>query len=542
MDRRSFLRPLAPPPGAAAPSPPPDPPFEYLPGHFSDPRLPIRWTATQAERPAARPLPGEPLRTQTGLEPFTPSADAPWDRRRALHLLRRTGFGARPADADAVLALTPGAAVDALVDAALAAPLPPAPPWIDEPLPPPDAPDGEVQAYIEANVQWVYDTEHGVYREALGLRAAGTAFRERLALMWHNHFVTGIEDYFLAPWLWRYWTLLRTHALGDLRQFVHEIGLTPAMLIYLNGIQNRVGEPNENYARELLELFTMGITGPDGTPNYTQQDIEELARALTGWTVDLYGTLESVFIPPWHDGGTKTIFGQTGPWGYNDVVPLLFGQRAPEIAHHIATVLYREFVYEVPDPAIVAALAAELEANDFQLEPTVRTLLRSAHFFDAATIGARVKSPAALTLGLYHEIGLAEDLDLFEITRFVMALTNQRLFQPPNVAGWPGYRAWLDANSLPLRWLYGDAMLPQQQTLQALALALPNPFDPYALTADFTAHFFAIPASPEDLAAYAEILLNGIPDYEWNPNDPGAEARLLGLAAHLLRLPEYQLT
>ena len=218
MDRRSFLRPLAPPPGAAAPSPPPDPPFEYLPGHFSDPRLPIRWTATQAERPAARPLPGEPLRTQTGLEPFTPSADAPWDRRRALHLLRRTGFGARPADADAVLALTPGAAVDALVNAALAAPLPPAPPWIDEPLPPPDAPDGEVQAYIEANVQWVYDTEHGVYREALGLRVAGTAFRERMTLFWHDHFVTHWEDYFIAPWLHRYWSLLSRRAFGDFRR------------------------------------------------------------------------------------------------------------------------------------------------------------------------------------------------------------------------------------------------------------------------------------------------------------------------------------
>lgn len=541
MNRRSFLRPRSATLADAAPTPTSDPPFEYLPDRHSDPRLPVRWAHEKGKRPAAPPPSGVPLRTQGGLEPFVPSTEHPWDRRRALHLLRRTGVGARPADADAVLATAPSAAVDALVDAALQASYPPAPPWVDAAPPPSDAPQSEIDAYIQQTIDWWYETEHGVYREALTFRAAGTALRERLALAWHDHFVTGIEDYFLAPWLYRYWDLLRTHALGDFRQFVHDVGLTPAMLIYLNGIQNRVGAPNENYARELLELFTMGITGPDGTPNYTQEDIEELARALTGWSVDVYDTLESVFVPVWHDSGTKTIFGQTGNWGYDDVVPLLFDQRGSEIAHHIAGVLYRLFVYEIPDPAVVDALAAELEANDFQLEPTIRTLLKSAHFFDAATIGAHVKSPAMLTLGLYRELGFGEDPELFEIVRFVMALTNQRLFQPPNVAGWPGYRAWLDANTLPLRWLYGDALLPQQQTLQALALALPAPHDPYALTADFAAHFLAVPASDDDLATYTEILLNGIPDYEWNPNDPGAEARLLGLAAYLLRLPEYQL-
>ena len=313
------------------------------------------------------------------------------------------------------------------------------------------------------------------------------------------------------------------------------------MLIYLNGVQNRVGSPNENYARELLELFTMGIEGPDGTPNYSQADVQELARVLTGWSIDVYGTLDAVFVPPWHDSGTKTVFGQTGAWGYDDVVPLLFGQRDSQIAHFVARKLYTEFVYAVPDEAVVADLAAVLLAHDFQIEPAVRALLKSAHFFDGATVGARIKSPATLTLGLHRELGLAGSPDVFETIRFVMNLLGQRLFQPPNVAGWPGYRAWLDTDALPLRWLLGDYLLAQEQTLQALALDLPNPIDAAALAADFAAFFLGVPLDADDEAALVEILLNGIPPYEWNPFDPGAEGRLFGLAAHLLRLPEYQL-
>ena len=311
MDRRTFLGRTS----SAAGNVLAGPGFEYMPGRFADDRLPINWTEPPPAREASTPPEGEPLDTNTGLEPYVPTSGNPWDRRRAIHLLRRTGYGADPAAINAVLASAPDAAVDALVDAALAAPLPPTPPWIDEPVPPKDAPQSEIDAYIEANTGWIYETGGEVHNEALALLQAGTAFRERLALLWHNHFVSGFESYFLAAWLYRYWTLLRTHALGDFKQFVHEIGITPAMLIYLNGVQNQVGEPNENYARELMELFTMGIEYPEGTPNYTQDDIEELARILTGWTVDLYGNLEAVFIPEWHDDGVKTLFGRTGNGG-----------------------------------------------------------------------------------------------------------------------------------------------------------------------------------------------------------------------------------
>lgn len=146
---------------------------------------------------------GEPLDTRTGLEPYVPSSESPWNRRRALRLLRRIGYGADPAAIDAVLAGDPSNVVDAIIDAALAAPLPPTPPWIDEPVPPPDAPQSEIDAFIEANMGWILDTEVEVYSESLALLQAGTALRERLAMFWHDHFVTSIDSYFLAAWLYR---------------------------------------------------------------------------------------------------------------------------------------------------------------------------------------------------------------------------------------------------------------------------------------------------------------------------------------------------
>ena len=512
-----------------------------MPGRFADDRLPINWTDPPPAREATAPLEGDPLDTNTGLEPYVPTPENPWNRYRALHLLRRTGYGANPAAITAVLANEPDAAVDAIVDAALAAPLPPAPPWINEPVPPPDAPQSEIDAFIEANSEWIYETEGEVHNEALALLQAGTALRERLALFWHNHFVTGIDSYFLAAWLYRYWTLLRTHALGDFKQFVHEIGITPAMLLYLNGVQNQVGDPNENYGRELLELFSMGIEYPEGTPNYTQTDIEELARVLTGWTVDLYGTLEAVFVPQWHDEGMKTVFGQTGNWGYDDVVPLLFGQRSEAIAHFMADKLYREFVYAIPDTDVVDDLAALLLTHDFQLEPVVRTLLKSAHFFDGETIGAQIKGPLDATLGLVRETGFVITPDVSNLIRAGSNILNQQIFQPPNVAGWPGYHNWLDTNTLPIRWLYADIYLPIQQTLQALALAMPNPFVVEVLAADLAEFFLPIPLDQVEIDKFVEILLNGIPPYEWNPNDPGAEGRLFGLVSYVLEIPEYQL-
>ncbi len=545
MDRRRFF-------SAARPS---SPEFEVLPGVFAH-GGDVDW-GYRAPRPDAGDArradggPPAPLDTDTGLAPYVPSPGVPWSPRRARHLLRRTGFAALPSAVDEVLATTPGAAVDALVAGVTALPDDPSPPWIDDAPPHWSEPEEVKRAYWDENWPRFHGRRIAFLLEALGepalapLDDAVRGLHQRLRVMWHNHFVTHRESYSLAPWAVRYWQMLGRNALGNARTFVHQAGLDPAMLVYLNGVYNRAEAPNENYARELLELFTMGITGPTGQPNYTQADVTEISRALTGWGVDYYGEtptpLEPVFVPEWHDDGDKTIFGRTGPWGYDDVVDLVFEERTAEVAWWTATVLYREFVYDVPHPGVVAALADRLVAEDWELAPVVRALLRSEHFFSDAALGARVRSPIEHHVGVHREIGFAPDDEFVGAVHYTMQLCGQSLFEPPTVAGWPGGRTWLDTSRLTSRWLYDSWLIWQQETYRDLAAAMPDPWDAARLAADLADTLLGTPLSPAEADALTPILLNGIPPYEWNPTAPGAENRIRQLVAHLLRLPELQL-
>lgn len=452
--------------------------------------------------------------------------------------------------------MTPEAAVDALVDGVLALPALPRPSWADSPPPHWSEPSAVRDAYNEANVGWYQGFANDVMDRMMGtgipdpIASSVVAFRERLALFWHNHFVTSLDSYFLAPWLYRYWDLLFTHSLGDFKAFTKAITLTPSMLVYLNGTDNRVGAPNENYARELLELFTTGITGPDGTPNYTQEDITQLARALTGWSVDYFGLsdtpLESVFVSDWHDNEAKTIFGvpDTPSNRYDAVgaVDLIFQERAPQAAHFIARKLYAEFVYHVPDEAIVAELAEVLLDNNFEIEPAVRTLLKSAHFFDDEALGVHIKSPAETMLGLYKEIGFEPDAEFHGAQHYTMLLAGQLLFNPPTVAGWPGGRAWLDTSRLAARWTHVEWLVYRQNAYRALAAHFPGSYDAASLASELADYFLGVPLNDQDKAELTNILLNGIPAYEWNPEVIGAESRIRALVIHLARLPEFQLS
>ncbi len=512
------------------------------------PTRPTHPTPPPRSHPAPAPTPqrrpgragGAPLRAGAGLAPFVPSAEAPWDRQRALHLLRRTRFGATPQEADQLLASDPQAAVTLLLDGATSAPLPDVPAWATRPAP--QSGSGASMTFTDDNRRWRMEYRWGVYAEALGSRSAATSLRERLAIFWHGHFVTQYTGYSLSSWLHRYWTLLRTHALGDFKQFVYDMGLSPAMLHYLNGNENRAGRPNENYARELLELFTMGQTGPDGSANYTQADIEEVARALTGWDADKHRHLESVFDPELHDGGEKTIFGQTGNWGYDDVIRILFEERGAEIAHFICEKLYRAFVYDAPNAAVVQEMADLFQASDFELKPVVHALLSSAHFFSDAALGARIKSPADHHLGLYREVGYAVDPTFNPILDRDLKYTGQELFNPPGVAGWDGHRAWLNTTSLTTRWGFISRFLGRQPTLRALAAAMPDPEDPHALSASLAEFLLGVSLSQPEVDRVAEILLHGASPDDWDPQDESAERRILGAVTHLVRLPEYQLT
>lgn len=469
------------------------------------------------------------------LAPFSPSAGAPWDERRIRHLLRRTGFGATVPEVDAFRSSPAQAAVSQVLDAGRRAPLLTPPDWAEL-----DRPERGTAAYSQ------YTSDNRRWRREFELDLLSSYFaptlRDKLTVFWQNHFVASVFRYDLARHAFVYVQTIRTHALGNFKQFVFDMGLTPAMLIFLDGISNAVGMPNENYARELMELFTMGLEAPDGSPNYTQDDVRELARALTGWTVNPR-TLVAEFDPARHDDGAKTLFGRTDQFDYASAIDWLFEARADAIAHYVCTRLYEAFVAAPANPAHVETLAAQFK-TDWAIDPIVERLLRSEAFFDAGVIGAQVSDAVSFLIGRYRETGTSA-LPESQLGKLSLQLERleQPYFQPPNVGGWPRGRGWLTTDSLPRRWtLTAQNMSGVLANVQALALTFPDPFDAQTLAVDLARHLLAVPLGEEDERVLGDILLGGLPPYEWDPSDMGVRPRYLALLSHLAELPEFQLT
>ncbi|HMO38850.1 MAG TPA: DUF1800 domain-containing protein [Saprospiraceae bacterium] len=473
------------------------------------------------------------------LAPYTPATGAPWDKRRVTHLYRRLGFGAGFAEVNAALAQAPGALVDTLLNTAAALPTSPEPEWAYWDI----SRYANQEMAIEHIFQW---------RRRWVLEMLTNGVREKLALFWHNHFVTRLDSYFCPSWMYQYHKLLQQYALGNFRDFVYEIGKSPAMLVFLNGVQNTRFNPNENYARELYELFTLGRDN-----GYTQQDIVQTARALTGWNGITQQTLcgEIAFVPAFFDPGQKTIFGRTGNWGYDDVHRLLFEERGELVAQHICRKLYRAFVSPQVDEAIVAELADIFLTHDFELLPVLRVLFKSEHFFDDVHIGVLVKSPLETMLTLLREGNFQipwGDTELDGLL-YLSSELGQDLFNPIDVAGWQGDRTWVNSNTLTGRWQALRFILftlfqnhPEQ--LRALAADLSNNSnDAEYITEVLVNHFFPNGMQlPEDydratMAFKAEIPNHYFEDGSWSLAWETAPVQTALLLDHLVRRPEFQL-
>ncbi len=494
--------------------------------------------------PAPTPVPAHASLAAT-LAPYA----GPWTLREAAHLVRRTHVGG--ARADVVGALTRGSAtsaVNAMISAALARPLPDTPSWASTLT----TDDGQ-------NTDRMYQWQRGWYAEM----SAG-ALREKMTLFWHDHFATGHGVYRHAAFSVHYLTFLRENAVGPFRPLLLGIGKTPAMLRFLNNELNRDGQINENYAREILELFSVGLVGPDGQPTYTQSDVREAARALTGWVIN-ETTIRGEFRPARHDAGQKTVFGQTGAWDHDDVVDLILAQRPAAVAHFLATKLYAWFVHPVPNAGVVAELASVLRATDFDVPAALRALLTSAHFYDAAVVGARLTTPFELTLGLLRELGLPLSTAVGEHVRELTNTLGQEVLNPPSVEGWVGYddpleyRAWVTTGTLPERRGFADGAVGGGAVFAAFdALPLVDQISdrtqPYTIARDLSAHLLAPPLSEAETDALADAtLLDGAPDTYTRAQrisfwaevmilSPGtARARLRALLTAIVNLPEYQL-
>lgn len=260
---------------------------------------------------------------------------------------------------------------------------------------------------------------------------------EKMSLFWHGHFACESKRVDFAA---RQLETIRKNALGNFRDLLVGISKDAAMILYLNNQQNKKKSPNENFARELMELFTIG------RGNYTEKDIKEAARAFTGWSVNrLTGEFE--FKARQHDEGEKTFMGQTGNFDGEDIIDIILDQK--QTAHYLVTKIYRYFVNEKVDKKRVAKLAANFFSSNYDIAKLIQAILESDWFYAAENVGAKIKSPIEFI------VGLAKVLDIkFKDTKSVISTQyalGQVLFRPPNVAGWKGGTAWIDNATLMLR-------------------------------------------------------------------------------------------
>ena len=276
--------------------------------------------------------------------------------------------------------------------------------------------------------------------------------RERLALLWSNHFVVGVDKVKNVYALQDYLKLLRSHSLGNFTTFAVEIGRSPAMLRYLDNDQNKKGKPNENFSRELLELFTTGIG------HYSETDVLEGARALTGWTFqggrnnqqDYAEQPNFVFNQKNHDDGSKTYLGQTGNFAPADIISLATNH--PATALRVAGKLWAAFVSSTPDGAGISALAQTFSQSGGDLRATVKNLLTSGAFYSASNRSSLFRSPVEYVVGALRSMGRPQMSE-----KAVLALVascsrmGQELLHPPTVKGWDGGREWINDTTLLLR-------------------------------------------------------------------------------------------
>jgi hypothetical protein len=279
-----------------------------------------------------------------------------------------------------------------------------------------------------------------------------TPLTERMVLFWHNHFTSGFEGINWSHMLYDQNVMFREHAVGSFRQMVGRIIRDPMMLRYLDNINNRKGRPNENFAREMLELFTLG----EG--NYSEGDIREVARAFSGWTLDRVKNYAFTVNRGQHDDGVKTVFGKRGRFDGEDVANLILER--PETARFVVGKLWREFVSDQPDPRQIERLANVLRSSDYQLKPLLRAMFLSDAFWADESRATLTKSPVDLIVGTIRTFDLPI-ADLESLPLLAKRL-GQDVFDPPNVKGWPGGTVWITPHSLLVRHQTVERLLDWQ--------------------------------------------------------------------------------
>ncbi|KXK57022.1 MAG: DUF1800 domain-containing protein [Chlorobi bacterium] len=531
---------------------------------FGTPRraTPQQGTQTNQRNGGAQNPPAFLRRTTAGLEPYS----GPFTYKEAAHLLRRCVVG--PTETEIRQAVTDG--FEATMQK-LFTPFTPAPTFIQDWV----GQDPQIRPADASQAQAFQDTVFQ-HREMLlkwwmnTIATSPTSIQERMVIFWHNHFTSEMQAVNIAEFMHTQNQLFRSMMFGNFKQFVKDVTKDVAMLIYLDGIKNyKQGQRsniNENYARELQELYTMGVTDWDGNPNYTQEDVSEAARALSGWGFSpstkgtLYAGLNSLFLTQRWDSGNKTFLGKTGAWKADDIVDIIFEQRADQVAKFMCEKFYRWFVYDIPDRTIITAMAETFRSNNWEIKPVIEQLLRSAHFFDDTNIGALEKSPVDYMIGAIRQLSLKDVPDFNGQTgRATQDLRNRMntqgmvLFDPPNVKGWPGGRTWVSTSTLPIRQKFSidvaDGVLKNRQTPIygfdpiPFAKQFSDPNDLTALSNEMARFLLNTEPSDQERQMLFDTILDGGKDYEWKIDDPTQkpDVRIRKFIKAAVQLAKYQL-
>lgn len=527
-------------------------------------------------------------RTSTGLAKYSGS----WTKAEVKHLLNRTLFGYKISEIESFLSKGLDTAVYDLLNTSKTAPAPPVNNYSQSD---PGVPFGQtwVNAIPDGNFNGQRNQSFKTWWAGLLINQEPTIL-EKMNLFWHNHFATETETIFDPRIIYTHHAMLRAGAMGNFKTLVKNVTIDAGMLIYLNGALNTKAAPDENYSRELQELFCLG-KGPDS--KYTEDDVKAAARVLTGWRVNRGSNPVTVsFDATKHDTADKTfsgfysgqtIVGRTGPTAgdaeLTDLLNMIFAQS--EVAKFICRKLYKYFVYYEIDAAtetdIIAPLADHFRNNSYEIKPVLEKLLLSEHFYDMANRGCVIKTPLDHVIGFARQTelvfptisnGVNVQYDHWLLFQYYAAIIGLNLADPPNVAGWQAwyqkpqyYEIWINSDSLPKRNQFSDFYLAAgynksgyltKANVLEMADRFSKPSDPNQLIADALEFFLPMPATTDLKAAMKTILLpGGIPDYNWtdawnlwktNPsnttNKKNLEYLLILTFKAIMNLSEYQLS
>jgi uncharacterized protein (DUF1800 family) len=534
--------------------------------------------------------------------PYLDTYSGSWSAKEARHLLKRTSFGTTQALTEEAISLGLSATINKLFEVN---PLPETPLKyeFDEDINDPDVNYGEpwVNAPIYVDLPTSQERNRA-YRSRnrsiyawsfLQMQDEGISIREKLTLFWHNHFVAentySHREYF-------YMNTLRTNALGNFKELTKQITIDPNMLIYLSGNQNTDTAPNENYSRELLELFTIGkgdAVGNGDYTNYTEDDVVEMAKVLTGWRIKWITQEDSLYsyFTNWnHTKDSKTlshrfnnaVISENGADEYKDLIDKIFEQ--DECSRFITRQLYIWFVNaEISaeiETNIIAPLAKIIRDNDYEIAPALKVLLASEHFFESTF--CMIKSPIDLMLSATKSLlinapttSIKQQYEFAYVIYLACTDLNQSLFHHPDVAGWKAYyqaplyyKSWVNSYLLPKRLDYcrilvtgGDLIIddkkytvPPLVPVLTIAASIENSHDPNILVTELANQLFNYEITEEQITSLKNILIPGLPDFEWTveysdhlenltdiPLALSVDKKLRSLIAVMVQMSEFQI-